>query len=173
MFESLTLAASSTPIVTRFLCSTPSEPTMASAYDSNPHIFRHLSTLFTKGEHQKQDGCECSERHTRLLSQPPKRMGVVEVSPRTIGPREPSPPECAYPFAGRTPSDSESLLGAGARSANSHHARHQLRRAERVHSVTPSVKTCTRSAQTLPTPRIPTFPAPVSPINAVSFPGTT
>ena len=40
-----TLAANSTPIVVRFLCSTPSEPTMASPKASNPHIFKHLSAL--------------------------------------------------------------------------------------------------------------------------------
>ena len=47
MFEDHTLAASSTPMVVRFLYSAPSEPTMASAWPSKPHIFRHLSTLFT------------------------------------------------------------------------------------------------------------------------------
>jgi hypothetical protein len=40
-----TLAASSTPIVVRFLCSTPSVPTMASPYFSRPHILSTVSTL--------------------------------------------------------------------------------------------------------------------------------
>lgn len=40
-----TLAASSTAIVKRFLCSTPSELTTTSAKVCNPHIIRHLSTL--------------------------------------------------------------------------------------------------------------------------------
>ena len=40
-----TLAASSTPIVVRFLCSTPSVPTIASACFSRPHILSTVSTL--------------------------------------------------------------------------------------------------------------------------------
>jgi hypothetical protein len=40
-----TLAASSTPIVVRFLSSTPRVPTMASAYASKPHIFKQRSAL--------------------------------------------------------------------------------------------------------------------------------
>lgn len=39
------MAASSTPMVVRFRCSTPSDPTMASAWFSSPHIFKHCSTL--------------------------------------------------------------------------------------------------------------------------------
>jgi hypothetical protein len=41
----LALAASSTPIVVLFLCSTPSDPTRASANASKPHIVRHSSAL--------------------------------------------------------------------------------------------------------------------------------
>lgn len=47
-----TLAASSTPMVVRFLCSVLNEPTEALAYRSSPHILRHSSTLnrFVRGE---------------------------------------------------------------------------------------------------------------------------
>ena len=41
----LALAASSTPIVVLFLCSTPSDPTIASANASSPHIVKHFSAL--------------------------------------------------------------------------------------------------------------------------------
>jgi hypothetical protein len=42
----LALAASSTPIVVLFLCSTPpSDPTIASANASSPHIVKHFSSL--------------------------------------------------------------------------------------------------------------------------------
>jgi hypothetical protein len=41
----LALAASSTPIVVLFLCSTPSDPTIASAKASSPHIVKHFSAL--------------------------------------------------------------------------------------------------------------------------------
>lgn len=41
----LTLAANSTAIVKRFLCSTPREPTITCAKACNPHMSKHLSTL--------------------------------------------------------------------------------------------------------------------------------
>jgi hypothetical protein len=41
----LALAASSTPMVVLFLCSTPSDPTIASANASSPHIVKHFSAL--------------------------------------------------------------------------------------------------------------------------------
>jgi hypothetical protein len=43
--RTLALAASSTAIVVLFLCSTPSDPTIASANASSPHIVKHFSAL--------------------------------------------------------------------------------------------------------------------------------
>jgi hypothetical protein len=43
--QTLSLAASSTPIVVLFLCSTPSDPTIASANASSPHIDKHFLAL--------------------------------------------------------------------------------------------------------------------------------
>ena len=151
MLKNLTLAASSTPMVVRFRCSTPSEPTMASACASKPHIFRHLSTLMTNGGLAWE--CRCGScRHTRLLSRPTGRTRAVEVSPRTKGPHEPSTLQCAYPSVEHMPSGPGSPRGADVRSVNNHHARHRPRCAERVCSITPSARKSPRSVPRLSTP---------------------
>jgi hypothetical protein len=69
-----TLAASSTPIVVRFLCSTPSVPTMASAYFSKPHILSTVSTLPTA---QRKSSRRIQQR---LLTMPPFLSGVLKVA---------------------------------------------------------------------------------------------
>ena len=71
----LTLAANSTAIVKRFLCSTPSELTTTSAEVCNPHITKHLSTL--SRTHQQQSATTESLVPTMLVSLPLARIGVV------------------------------------------------------------------------------------------------
>jgi hypothetical protein len=71
-----TLAASSTPIVVRFLCSVLNEPTEALAYRSRPHILRHSSTLnrSVRDDHVK------GNRLTKPPSPKEEQISVVAIS---------------------------------------------------------------------------------------------
>lgn len=77
----LTLAANSTPIVVRFLCSIPSDPTDASAQGPNPHILRTVSTLFDMSQQPSGSKAEYQDKiRTKLLFPQEGQMRVGEVS---------------------------------------------------------------------------------------------
>jgi len=72
-----TLAASSTPIVVRFLCSVLNEPTEALAYRSSPHILRHSSTL---NRSVRGDDYVKVNRLTKPLFPTEEQISVVAIS---------------------------------------------------------------------------------------------
>lgn len=132
---SFILVASSTPMVTCFLCLTPSKPTMASVWDSNhPLIYRHLLMLSLNREKGTSDiggRWELKKAYQASFSATQMDGGCQRALPRIIGPCKLLPPECAYQSAERMLSGSKSLLGADVHLTNHLETRCALR----VHQV--------------------------------------